>query len=230
MKLSLIDSIEKIVTKPLERIFQHYPRPCITDAELTVLLDGTPDSRYGKVKRLMAQGKLLHIRRGLYCLTEMAGYSTKPHPLELAQYIYGPSYISLESALSFHQLIPERVYTVTSATGKRSKEFQTALGVFSYLHLPLDNFYTEVELIEENGYKFFMAKPWKAICDYVFCYKKDWSSLEPLINSLRINPEDLPVLRNEDIQLFDEYYHHQRVRRFLKGIQRNLISKRDLIS
>lgn len=206
----------------LQRTLQSYPRPYLTDAELEVLLDGTPDSRYGKVKRLLAQGKLWHIRRGLYCLTDEAGYLTKPHPYELAQFIYGPSYISLESALSFHQLIPETVYTVTSTTGKRSKEFQTPLGVFSYLRLPLENFYTEVELIEENGHKFFMAKPWKAICDYVFCYKKNWSNLKPLLESLRINREDLPVLRNEEIQLLDEYYHHERVSRFLKGIQRDL--------
>lgn len=217
------------MAKLLERTLQGYPRPYLTDIELEGLLDGTPDSRYGKVKRLLAQGKLLHIRRGLYCLTDMIGYLTKPHPYELAQYIYGPSYISLESALSFHKLIPERVYTITSAAGKRSKEFQTPLGMFSYLHLPLKNFYTEVDLIEENGYKFFMAKPWKAICDYVFCYKKNWISLEPLLASLRINREDLPILRNEEIQLLDEYYHHERVSRFLKGIQKDLSQARGLV-
>lgn len=211
------------MSKSLEATLQHYPRPYLTDAELEVLLEGTSDSRYSKVKRLLSQGKLLHIRRGLYCLTDKVGYLIKPHPFELAHYIYGPSYISLESALSFHKLIPERVYTVTSATGKRSKECQTTLGLFSYLHLPLENFYSEVALIEENGYKFFMAKPWKAICDYVFCYRKNWNSLSPLLNSLRINHEDLPVLRNEAIQLLDEYYHHARVSRFLKGVQKDLI-------
>ena len=79
----------------LENKLRNYYRPYITDAELEMLLDGTSDSRYGRVKRLLAQGKLLHIRRGLYCLTEMMGYLTKPHPFELAQHIYAPSYISL---------------------------------------------------------------------------------------------------------------------------------------
>jgi hypothetical protein len=207
------------MTKSLEQTFRHYPRPYLTDAELEVLLDGTPDSRYGKVKRLLANGKLLHIRRGLYCLTDMAGYLKKPHPFELAQYIYGPSYISLESALSYHRLIPETVYTVTSVTGGRSKEFKTPLGLFSYQHLPLENLYTEVEFVYEDGYKFFMAKPWKAICDYVFCYKKNWNCLNPLLESLRVNLDDLPVLRNEAIQLLDEYYQHKRLSRFLKGIR-----------
>lgn len=202
----------------LNHLFYKYPRPYLTDAELEVLLQGTPDSRYGKVKRLIAQGKLLHIRRGLYCLTDLAGYPTKPHPFELAQYIYGPSYISLESALSFHKLIPETVYTITSVTGRRAKEFNTPVGIFSYLHVPLENLYTEVELTNKNGYQFFMAKPWKAICDYIFCYKKDWYGLEPLYENLRIELGQLPKLRDEEIQLFDEYYHHQRMSRFLKGI------------
>ena len=77
-------------------------------------------------------------------------------------------------------------------------------------------------LIAENNYRFFMAKPWKAICDYVFCYKKDWDNLEPLLESLRINREDLPMLRDEEIQLLDEYYHHSRLSRFLKGIKQDL--------
>jgi len=158
--------------------------------------------------------------RGLYCLTDKTNYLKKPNPYELAQYIYGPSYISLETALSFHQLIPETVYTITSVTGKRAKEFKTPLGVFSYLHLPIENFYTEVELIKENGYQFFMAKPWKAICDYVFCYQKDWTSFEPLLESLRINYENLPWLHNEETELLNEYYHTSRISNFLKNIQK----------
>ena len=205
----------------LETALLGYPRPYLTDIELNTLLKGTPDSRYGKVKRLLAQGKLLHIRRGLYCLTDKMGFLKMPHPFELAQHIYGPSYISLESALSFYKLIPETVYTITSATAKRSKEFQTPLGIFSYLHLPLENFYTGVELVTENEYQFLVAKPWKAICDYVFCYKKDWTSLKPLLEGLRIDRENLPLLSREEIQLLDEYYHQKRLSRFLKGLQKD---------
>ena len=61
----------------IENILRAYVRPYITDIELKTLLNGTPNSNYSKVKRLIAAGKLLHIRRGLYCLTEMLGYPTK---------------------------------------------------------------------------------------------------------------------------------------------------------
>lgn len=214
------------MAKSLENILQLNPRPYLTDAELEVILGGTRNSRYGKVKRLLAKGKLLHIRRGLYCLTDKAGYFQKPHPFELAQFIYALSYISLESALSYHGLIPETVYTITSATGNRSKEFKTPLGLFSYLHVPLKNLYTGVELINESEHKFLMAKPWKAICDYVFCYKKNWTNLKPLLLSLRINVDNLPTLRDEETELLDDYYQHTRLSRFLKGINKELKNRK----
>jgi hypothetical protein len=198
-----------------------YPRAYITDVELTALLGGTAESRYGKVKRLIAEGKLLHMRRGLYLLTKLLGYSKKPHNFELAQIIYAPSYISLESALSYHQLIPEAVYGITSVCAKRSKSFATPLGTFSYLHIPLENFYTAVERITEPNL-FFMAKPWKAICDYVFCYKKEWRSLEPLSNSLRISNEDLPVLEYENMEALKDYYRSKRIDKFLHAVIREL--------
>lgn len=219
MKLSKNDSNENAMNNSLEAKLRAFPRPYATDIELDLLLDATPDSRYGKVKRMLAQRKLLHIRRGLYCLTEGLGYSKKPHPFELAQHIYSPSYISLESALSFHQLIPEGVYTVTSVTNKRAKEFKTPLGHFSYQHLRSENFYTSVELVNQNEYQFLIAKPWKAICDYLFCYKKNWINLTPLIDSLRLNLENLPLLSYEEHQQLDEYYCAARISRFLRGIK-----------
>jgi len=207
------------MTRALERILQRYPRPFVTGAELACLLKGTPDSRYGKVKRMLAAGKLLHVKRGLYCLTEEVGYFNKPHPFELAQFIYGPSLVSLESALSYHGLIPEAVYTTTNVTGKRSKTFMTSLGRFYFQHVPLNNLYAETTRMTENGHTFFIAKPWRAICDYVYCYKKDWHSLDPLVNSLRIEVDNLPDLSNEEVQTLDAYYHQQRMRLFLTGVK-----------
>lgn len=209
------------MTSDLERLLKQFPRPYLTDNELASLLGGTADSRYGKVKRMIAQGKLIHVKRGLYCLTAEIGYTKSPHLFELAQYIYGPSFISLESALSFHGLIPEAVYTTTSATGKRSNEFNTPLGHFSFHHAPFKDLYTEVLRYNEGGRQFFIAKPWRAICDYVFCYRLDWNSITPLTDSLRIDLDNLPYLRNEDSQLLEDYYQQQRVSRFLKGVQRD---------
>lgn len=205
----------------LENALRDYQRSFLTDVELSLFVKGSVDSRYGQVKRLLAQNKMLRIRRGLYCLTDKIGHIS-PHPFELAQYIYGPSYISLESALSFHRLIPEAVHGITSVCVKRSKEMHTPLGVFSYARCPSFNFFTDVELVTENKQLFFMAKPWKAICDYVFCYKKNWDQLEPLFISLRIDSDDLPMLLDEEMERLEAYYHHRRIGRFLNAVKRDL--------
>ena len=207
----------------LEDILQHHQRPWLTDVDISLLSKGTPDSRYGQVKRLLAQEKLIHIRRGLYYLTERLGVRDKPHPFELAQYIYGPSYISLESALGFHGLIPEAVYEITSVCTKRSKVFNTPFGIFSYVHMPIENFYLDVEIVTEKNARFFIAKPWKAICDYIFCYKKEWANIETLFESLRIEQDELPILRDQEMEKLDAYYQSKRISTFLKKIHNGIL-------
>lgn len=195
-------------------------RPLISDFELAELLDGTADSRYGKIKRWLAQGLLVRIRRGLYYLA--FNKKAEVQTFELAQYIYGPSYISLESALAYHNLIPEAVHTITSVCTKRSKIFHTPFGEFNYWHLPVENFYLDVKLIRNDNEQFLMANPWKAICDYVYCYKKNWLGMQPLVDSLRIDEKDLPKLQEKELIALDGYYHHQRISHFLAGIKRDL--------
>ena len=192
------------------------PTQLLSYTELPDTLGNTEDSRYSKLKRWVNQGKLLRIRRGLYYIVN--DLADKPHSFEIAQYIYGPSYISFESALSYHKLIPEAVYTTTSACVRRSKMFHTPLGIFSYLHLPPENLYMDVTLAEQNNRRFLVANPWKAICDYVYCYKKEWSDIRPLSQSLRINLDELPPLTEEHEEALNEYYQQKRIQRFLKGI------------
>ncbi len=215
------------MTSQLEQKLRNYPKLYITDSELPALLEGSSDdSRHGQVKRALAKGVLLRIRRGLYAIPRGLFGRQTLHPFELALKIYGPSYISLESALSYHHLIPEAVYTITSVTPKRATKFNTPLGLFTYTHLPPENFFVEVERREEEGQLnktiFFMATPWKAITDYVFCYKKNWNSLDPLVNSLRIEPESLPVLDQNLLDNLESYYKSVRITKFLRGVAREL--------
>lgn len=69
-----------------------------------------------KIKRLNQQGKIIRLIKGVYVDDK------NENPFVLATSVYSPSYISFESALSYHGLIPERVYRVTCATCGRGKK------------------------------------------------------------------------------------------------------------
>lgn len=199
---------------------RHLQSQYLSQTELKYALDGTEDSRFAKVKRAVANGLLIRVRRGLYCLSEDLG-GQKPHPYVLADRIYGPSFISLESALSYHGLIPEGVKVITSVTGRRRNYFTTPLGDYSYMTVPTINFMLSVQRVVDGDVVYFMASPWRAIADYVYCYKRNWRNIEPLVDSLRMEPEAIPKLTQEEANLLIEYYHHHRITQFLLGVVRS---------
>ena len=81
----------------------------------------------------------------------------------LANLIYGPSFVSLEYALAFHGLIPERVEQVTSVTSQRAHHFDTPMGRFSYR--PTSHFHTGFTRVEAQAGSFLMALPERALAD-----------------------------------------------------------------
>ena len=205
----------------LDSIRDSIPHDCFSDAELLGIIKGTENQRYGLVKRAIANGELLHLRRGLYCLTER--YRRKPLNLfEIVQKIYGPSYISFESALSYHAWIPEAVHSVTSACAKRSREFTTPLGVFSFIHVPVSVFLAAVDHVAAGDGAFFMARPWRAIADYVYAYRKSWKGIHPLVHSLRIDEEHFEQVDADELEEIRGIYRSRRVGTFLKGVLKDL--------
>lgn len=174
------------------------------------------------LKRAVGNGEILRIVRGLYCLdTRFLG--ARINPLELAQRIQGPSYISLESALSYHGWIPEGVYTVTSASLERSRTFETPLGVFSYTRVPQSRFYSGVSrFVTEDGGSFLMADPLKALSDYVYAHNCLWDSASPVRESLRVDEHALAELDASSFEPLLHQYRSSHVQRFLLGFRKDL--------
>lgn len=122
-----------------------------------------------KVSKLLQRGEIIRVKKGLYIL----GPSRRKHPgisrEILGNQIYGPSYLSLEYALSWHQLIPERVETVTSVTLHKSKSYSTPVGHFTYRHVKHDYYSYGIDVhILTDGRGFLLASPEKAIADQVY--------------------------------------------------------------
>ncbi|MCL2485228.1 MAG: hypothetical protein FWF32_04130 [Endomicrobia bacterium] len=120
-----------------------------------------------KVASFSTNGNLLRIKKGLYIVSPKITKS--PVSLELiANNLYGPSYVSLETALSYYSLIPERTYSIRSMSLKRAKTFSTPLGNFEYVKTPKLYFQIGIKQIIKNNIAFLIATPEKALCDIIF--------------------------------------------------------------
>ena len=193
-----------------------------TRAQVACWVGGSPHRQFNLTKRALASGEVIHVRRGLYCLAPQY-LREKIDPLVLAQRIYGPSYLSLETALSYHGWIPEAVYTITSTALDRSREFATPLGQFSFARVPQNVFYTQVTRVEKQaGQSFLLASPLKALADYVYIHRRDWRSVHPVMESLRVEENSLGNVGTEAIDELLLNYPSLRVRRFLKGLRKDL--------
>ena len=209
--------------KLTEKAFEFSKTGLFTYVDVLVWLNGSRDSVNGIVKRAIMSGEILHMRRGLYCL---AGKYNR-HVLDrnsFANLIYGPSYISMETALSIHGWIPEAVHSVISVSQGRTRTLETPLGVFDYVQVKQRPLYSGVERMEtgDKELTFFVAKPLKALADYVASRRLDWTGVEPLEESLRIEAESLDELKSADFDGLNGVYKSLRARRFLNGLRKEL--------
>ena len=118
---------------------------------------------------------------------------------EIANQIYKPSYISLEIALAYYSFIPENVYLITSVSSRKTYQFVTSIGTFTYRKIKSCLFFG-YNLIEYDNRVFKIASPEKAILDYLYLNPQIKS--EDDFESLRINPELFWKHIDEDKLLF----------------------------
>lgn len=152
-----------------------------------------------KIARWLLTGELVQLRKGLYLLGSSWRTAPVSRPL-VANVLFGPSYVSLEFALSTHGLIPEGTVDLTSVTPRRGRQVVTPFGHFSYTHLPLPLYGVDVRM-ESNpdGTSFLLASPTQAICDKVVLTRHlQACSINKmrvfLFEDLRMEPEAVSVL------------------------------------
>ncbi|MBQ9623806.1 MAG: hypothetical protein IJJ71_04875 [Treponema sp.] len=135
-----------------------------TSFELIWELQSQYKAPKNKLLALEKQKKLFKVVKGLYETEESVP------PILLSSAIYGPSYISFETALSFWGWIPERVEAVMSATfGKnRTKRFESDFGLFLYRDIPKTAFPYEVYIKNEGERSFLIAGKEKSLCDTLY--------------------------------------------------------------
>lgn len=111
------------------------------------------------------KGYIKKVLRGWYIFSDLK--IDESALFEIANRIYGPSYVSFESALSYYGLIPESVYGVTSASTRRTMNLKTPVAEFSYRTLKPKLFFG-YDIIKYKDKNFKMAFPEKAVLDHLY--------------------------------------------------------------
>lgn len=117
-----------------------------------------------KAERLERMGKIIRMKKGLYVVSHEISHRDL-NPFLIANHIYGPSYLSMQTALRYYGLIPEAVYHLQSMTIGVARKYENLIGTFRYVHVPEGYFNIGVSMKEENGNTFMMATPEKALSD-----------------------------------------------------------------
>lgn len=143
----------------------------VSHQNLIALLKGYK-SPNDKIRDWVRKGYLIPLVRGMYAINaDITG--SKPSSLLVANTQYGPSYVSLEYALSYYQSIPERVMEISSVTTKRNKTIENALGRFTYIHLSLPYFSYGIRSVKiESNHFALIATPEKALFDTIVCTRR----------------------------------------------------------
>jgi len=170
-----------------------------------------------KITNLLRQKAIIRVKKGIYVFGPK--YARRPFSREiLANMIYGPSCISLDFALHYHGLIPERVEAVTSVTSGRGRRFVTPVGLFIYRQIPPPAFPVGIDQVQlEGGRSFLMAVPEKALADKIqddrgTGIRSQEDMQRYLTQNLRIDAESLEKLRIETLSILAKRYRSRKLR------------------
>lgn len=195
------------------------PGRVLRQFEIESALGGTPARRYGAVNRALARGELVRLRRGLYQLPGIGG-EVAGSLLVAANAIVHGSYVSFESALSFHGLIPEGVTVLLSASPGRGAVFTNPLGEFRYYRIPTRaGWFMEGVASEDTGSgSALVASPLRALADLAYTRRIEGPVRTFLVDSLRIDADDLVSIEPSAVSSMKKAFRSRAVRRFLDGL------------
>ena len=159
-----------------------------------------------KVTALLKAGGIIRVKKGLYVFGPKA--QREPICKELlANLIYGPSLISLESALAYYQMIPERVDALTSVTTARPHRFETPVGLFIYR--PTPSLSIGADRVKQGNKSFLIATPERALADKLrddrtgsLRVRKDMEAY--LFENLRMEPDTVKMLNTKQLEILAE--------------------------
>ena len=160
-----------------------FEQVCFSNHQIELVF---PNFDSKNLSRWQKKSYIIKLRNGLYTFPE---YIDKPNlNLYLANRLYQPSYISLHFALNFYGIIPEVINRVTSVSTLKSKQFNNALGEFTFQSVQPKMFFG-YEIKKTDLWDVQMASPEKAVVDLFHLF--------PIYNTL----EDMEHLIFDQVSL-----------------------------
>lgn len=192
--MDFIQAIKNYSGQPLTRqvlmnLLQDYKRP------------------YDKINELIKQELLVQVKRGVFIPGPQSSVAV-PEKMLLANHLWGPSYVSSDSALSHWGLIPERVYETISMTTNLAKTYKTPVGRFRYIRLPLPYYSFGIQRVELASRQMtLIASKEKALCDKIITTQRlklrsVKQAREYLMEDIRISRD---TLRELNTGLMNDY-------------------------
>jgi len=164
---------------------------------------------------------IIHIKNDIYTLSKPLRKELIMEEV-LAQKLVPDSYVSMEFVLSRASWIPENVYVITCVTNGKSINIDTKFGYYEYAFIPQKVYAAGVRRITNGINQYKKATPLKALADIICKRGYNWTALEPLQKSFRIEYYDLETLTAKDFEELHETYGVPNVEKFLCGIRKEL--------
>lgn len=165
------------------------------------------------IAQRVKKGELIRLKNGFFVIAEKI--DKDPVPFEqIANLLYGPSYVSFEWALSRYGMIPEGVYVVTSACATRTKSYTTPLATFDYFYLAHSRYAIGIDQQENSAGRFLIATPEKALADLIHFKSKHLEGkdlLIDLVEARRMEESQLRQLNKKHLLEIAENYHSKTV-------------------
>jgi predicted transcriptional regulator of viral defense system len=177
--------------------------------------DRDPGDVRRQLSRWTASGRILQLRRSLYALAS-PWRRVQPHPFLIANELHHPSYVSLQSALAYHGMIPEAVPVTTSVTTARPVQIDTPFGRYIYRHVRPEVFFGYERVSLPQYQDALLADPAKALLDLVYLTPKG-DVLEHLRSLRLVGIEDL---EEEDLHSHAARWEKEKILRAVENILR----------
>jgi len=175
-----------------------------------------------QIQNWIKQGYVIQLKKSLYAYLGLEKNKLFSN-FYVASLLYGDnSYISLESAMSFYELIPERVFQVSLVSTSKTKTFINDLTSFNYKHIKPNLFDYFINQIDEFGAVYKIAYPEKALLDYIYFKIKANQNINEDFFEENLRLQNIEILKISRLKELEELFKMKKISRAIAVLERIL--------